>query len=321
MSEFGRACPVDYHYSPDALARAAELSAETLYVVGGLYGNPYALDAVMALCEEETEPPTVVFNGDFHWLDVDPAVFLAINERVLAHAAIRGNVETELARGTGSDGCGCGYPEWIDDTVVASSNAVMARLQRATAALSDATARLGELPMHLVAEVGGQRVVIVHGDAESLAGWGFAQEALGRIEAAKVVERWCELADTRFFACTHTGLPVAQTFDFGKDSALVVNNGAAGLPNMRLSRFGLVTRISVRAPPAEVCYGLRFRGLHVHAVPVRYDHDAWERAFLQSWPPGTPAHAVYFDRIVAGPAYEADQAARGRVVLGSASRS
>ena len=35
----GRVCPVDYTYSPAVFARAPDLTAETLYVVGGLYGN------------------------------------------------------------------------------------------------------------------------------------------------------------------------------------------------------------------------------------------------------------------------------------------
>jgi hypothetical protein len=37
-----------------------------------------------------------VFNGDVHWLDVDPRDFQAISDTVLAHHAIKGNVEAEL---------------------------------------------------------------------------------------------------------------------------------------------------------------------------------------------------------------------------------
>ena len=45
----GRSCPLHYLYSPRALARAPDLAARTVYVVGGLYGNPMALDAVEIL--------------------------------------------------------------------------------------------------------------------------------------------------------------------------------------------------------------------------------------------------------------------------------
>jgi hypothetical protein len=39
----GRSCPLAYRYQPEALAQPAQLEADTLYVVGGLYGNPAAL--------------------------------------------------------------------------------------------------------------------------------------------------------------------------------------------------------------------------------------------------------------------------------------
>ena len=47
--------------------------------------------------EEPGGPATIVFNGDFHWLDVDPEDFRSISETVLAHHATKGNVEAELA--------------------------------------------------------------------------------------------------------------------------------------------------------------------------------------------------------------------------------
>ena len=46
MSVPGRVCPVRYRYGPAAIARAPERPAETLYLIGGLYGNLPALDAI-----------------------------------------------------------------------------------------------------------------------------------------------------------------------------------------------------------------------------------------------------------------------------------
>jgi hypothetical protein len=67
-----RCCPLPYRYRPEALAHPARLEADTLYVGGGLYGNPAALAAVLARTADEPDgPATIVFNGDFHWLDVD----------------------------------------------------------------------------------------------------------------------------------------------------------------------------------------------------------------------------------------------------------
>lgn len=39
MSTAGRVCPVRYRYGPGAIAGAPERLAETVYVIGGLYGN------------------------------------------------------------------------------------------------------------------------------------------------------------------------------------------------------------------------------------------------------------------------------------------
>ena len=45
----GRTCPIRYRYGAQALASAPTRVAQTLYVVGGLYGNLQALDALEAL--------------------------------------------------------------------------------------------------------------------------------------------------------------------------------------------------------------------------------------------------------------------------------
>ena len=78
------------------------------------------MQEILRLFEAERGRKRLVFNGDFHWFDVDPARFARIQQAVLTHTALRGNVETELADpDSHSDaGCGCAYPEWVDDGVV-----------------------------------------------------------------------------------------------------------------------------------------------------------------------------------------------------------
>jgi hypothetical protein len=150
----GRTCPTAYGYRAADLADAPELVAETLYVIGGLYGNLQALDAIEAMAARESGPVALVFNGDFHWFDIDPAAFARVETVVGDHRALRGNVETELANGPGEAGCGCAYPEWIDDDVVTRSNAIMERLAVTADALDGVRARLAGLPMFLRARVG-----------------------------------------------------------------------------------------------------------------------------------------------------------------------
>jgi len=305
MAKPGRSCPPHYRYSPAVFARPADITAQSLYVVGGLYGNSFALDAVLALARRENA--ALVFNGDFNWFDVGAREFRAVNEAVLGHAALRGNVETEIGGDESGAGCGCAYPEWVGDAEVERSNEILGLLRETARAQPDLRARLGALPMHLVAEVGGVRVGIVHGDAESLAGWQFSEEVLrDRPERAQGL---LAAAGVDVFACTHTCLPVMQEFASPRGKALVVNNGAAGMPNFRETCFGLLTRIALQ-PCGEKLYGVGIGGVHVEAIPVRYDHEAWLAEFDRTWPAGSPASLSYRKRIVSGPAYGIEQALR-----------
>ena len=305
----GRACPLDYRTGADALRSAPTIETETLYVAGGLYGNPYALEALLDLAAREPDA-RVVFNGDFNWFNADAGDFRRINEAVLAHLATRGNVETELAMPAEGAGCGCGYPDWVGDADVARSNRIQERLRVTAAGQPVLTARLGTLPMFAVARVGQARVGIVHGDANSLAGWGFSQEVLATDEGLAAARADFDVAGLDVIASSHTCLPVLQRFAAGSGEAVLVNNGAAGMPNFRGTRHGLATRVSVRAPGAGAVYGAAIGGVHVHAVAIEYDAAAWERRFLELWPAGSDAHKAYFGRICAGPGYAPFQAMR-----------
>ncbi len=307
----GRACPVDYTYRTDALADDVGRAAEVLYVVGGLYGNLLALDALERGLALERGEINVVFNGDFNWFNVDPVSYLEINRRVLGWGALRGNVETELARDEDL-GCGCGYPPWVADEVVENSNAIMRRLRAVASAAPALRHRLGGLHRHAVFRVGDLRVAAVHGDAESLAGWGFAQESLRHPGQLRTVAQWFSTGAVDVFACTHTCLPVLQAVDTDAGKGFVVNNGAAGMPNFAGDLRGLVTRIAVRPlPPAtDSLYGVRYRGVFIDNVPVAYDRVGWAEKFIADWPPGSAAHRAYYERITHGPRYRRAAALR-----------
>jgi hypothetical protein len=308
----GRSCPVSYRYPPAVFDRAPDFDAEVLYVIGGLYGNVEALDAIERLAASEAVQPTLVFNGDFHWFDVDAAGFAAVSRRVLAHHALRGNVETEIAHDDADAGCGCAYPADVSDADVARSNAIIERLRATARADAALRARLGALPMHLVARVAGARVGIVHGDATSLAGWGFAHDRLAQPSHQRWIENAFRDAGVDIFASTHTCLPALRRFRVDGREAVVANNGAAGMPNFAATRFGLLTRIAA-APSGGAACVLRERvaGVHVEALRVEYDHERWLARFLASWPEGSAAHASYFGRLVQGPAFALDAPGTG----------
>jgi hypothetical protein len=305
----GRACPVGYRYGARALRGEPTLEAETLYVAGGLYGNPFALESLLELVAGEPGA-RLVFNGDFNWFNVDAHDFRAVNESVLRHTAIRGNVETELAQRSEDAGCGCGYPDWVGDAEVLRSNRILERLRATALAQPALMAKLGRLPMVVVARVGTTRVGIVHGDADSLAGWGFSQEALATPQGLAAVADAFTTAGLSVIASSHTCLPVLQRLELASAEAVLVNNGATGMPNFRGTRYGLVSRISLHAPGSNALYGVSIDGVHVHAIPVHYDSDAWAVRFLEQWPAGSDAHLSYYRRICEGPKYSVVNALR-----------
>ncbi len=314
----GRSCPLHYRYAPTLFAQAVPLQCEVLYVVGGLYGNEVALDSVLALFERETGPKRLVFNGDFNWFNTDPAAFVRINQQVLGFDATRGNVETELAALDTADntadteaGCGCAYPDWVGDDVVRRSNEIMERLRQTARQYPAWQRQLSALSMGLTVEVGGLRVAVVHGDAESLAGWGFAQERLRQPAHQALLQSWFDAAQVDAFACSHTCLPVFHALPrrSGERQLWVFNNGAAGMPNFAGDSAGLLTRIAVRPfDGTERRYGVISQGLHCDAIGVAIDPARWQAQFLAQWPQGSAAHASYWQRIQDGPAYRASDA-------------
>jgi hypothetical protein len=302
----GRSCPLSYRYPASVFRRAPDFSAETLYVIGGVYGNPEALARILSMAEAEPVAPTLVFNGDFNWFNKSAADFRHINETVLAHAALRGNVETELASDDDA-GCGCGYPDNVSDAEVERSNAIQRELRRTALQFPALRERLAALPMQLVAEVGGRRIGIVHGDAESLAGWQFAHDQLdGPHNQAWLLRIFAE-SGVAAFASSHTCLPALRQFPYG----LVINNGAAGMGNFAGNPAGLISRISRHASPHAPRYGAQLAGLFVDALEVAFDQQAWQDRFLTSWPEGSPAHTSYSSRILNGPVYDLARA-RGK---------
>ena len=302
MNAPGRVCPLRYRYGPAAIARAPEQCAQTLYVIGGLYGNLPALNAIEEMAAAEQGPVTLCFNGDFNWFNIDDAGFRAINERVLQHDAILGNVEAELDSDSDDAGCGCAYPDQIDQGTVERSNHIHAALKRTAARHPDLLARLAALPMVARYRVGDARVGIVHGDADSLAGWQFDVNALDDPGQDAWRANAFAQADIDVFASTHTCLPATRSFGHG-EKKIVANNGAAGMPNASGTRFGIMTRIATTPPPGPRLYGQELHGTRVDALAIKYDDAAWRACFIGNWPEGSAAWLSYFKRIVDGPDY------------------
>ncbi|SDR98335.1 hypothetical protein SAMN05216421_0685 [Halopseudomonas xinjiangensis] len=288
----GRECPLDYRLAPDSFAGEPLFNCETLYVVGGLYGNRQALAALQRRLSAEPGA-RVVFNGDAHWFDISPEIFLEIEAGLAAHTVLRGNVETELGRSEpGAAGCGCAYPDDVADATVDWSNQIHARLSETVSVLPGMRDALARRPATALVSVAGQHVAITHGDERSLAGWGCDRAALQRAERQAALDTWLHSNSLRVLATSHTCAPAALQLPNG----VVINNGAAGMPNFNNGRYGLVTRIATR-PHASALYRSRLAGLFIEAVPINYDHQAFQADFDRQWPADSPAQSSYRDRI------------------------
>lgn len=315
MSTPGRTCPRRYRTQPEDLNRPADITAETIYVIGGLYGNEAALDAVQTLAEREREAgrpaPVLVFNGDFNWFNATTTSFRTVNDTVLDHWALQGNVEAELGAPTSGAGCGCAYPDRVSDDRVAASNRIMERLQTVARQVPDLADKLADRPLQLTAAVGSARVGILHGDPERLAGWGLGVEAMPAPgTTSPTIAQWFRAAGVDGFACTHTCLPHLQDFTVDGTRRLVINNGAAGMPNFRDDPRGVITRISTQAAPFDVLYDTTLKGVHWEAVGIDCTPDDWLQWFEETWPPGSPAWANYRHRLLNGPAHTRADAIR-----------
>lgn len=301
FKDAGRACPVDYRIAPDAFAGRPQRCCDVLYVVGGLYGNPFAFEALRALIDAEQGQALAVLNGDMHWFDKTAANFEALEDAVEAagegYVPLVGNVEAELRRQVDVGvGCGCAYPDCTDDESVSRSNRIHRMLSTAVEERPGLKERLMGRPATLTVDVAGAKVGITHGDEKLLGGWDCSRESLQDILRQDELDCFMEANDLDVLATTHTCAPVALAMARG----CVINNGAAGLPNFKGQRYGLCVRIA-RTPAPEALFGTCQDGLYVQAVPVRYDHDAYLAWFDGLWDDVSPAAISYRARIVEGP--------------------
>jgi hypothetical protein len=170
--------------------------------------------------------------------------------------------------------------------------------------------RLANLPMHLIAAIGGLRIGIVHGDAAALAGWRFAHDALDDPGNVAWLDEVRRASGVDVFASTHTCLAALREFDLTSGRLIVINNGAAGMPNFAGTTFGVISRIASRSSPHAPLYGTQRNGVFIDALTVPYDAATFRDRFLAHWPAGSPAHASYFRRIEQGPDYQIASARR-----------
>lgn len=297
----GRVCPVDYLYRPEDLSRQTTTDADTLYVVGGMYGNPFALRAVKNIVSAEQDTAAnvkLIFNGDFNWFNKSSEDFENINNQVLQNDALRGNVETEISRPGFGGGCGCGYPPSVSNEVVTWSNEIIDQLHQTATDHPLIQQALQQLPMYRRYRIGGTTVNVVHGDCRSLAGWAFSRQNL--LAETDSVTNDAQASDAQIIACTHTCEPFATIVGSPDNPLAIINNGSAGMPNLNNGNYGIITRISTIPAPMTCLYGTQVNSVHLDAIAVNYPQEALLDWFTTLWPAGTAAHRSYYKRLTTG---------------------
>ncbi|WVM89231.1 hypothetical protein UMZ34_00410 [Halopseudomonas pachastrellae] len=179
-----------------------------LYVIGGLYGNRQALDAIERRLAAETQRSCGV-----QWrcslVRLRPGGVSDIEQRLQRHHPLRGNVETELARVGDDFGCGCAYPEQTNADTVERSNRIHHQLQQTVDSLPGMAEQTGQSPC-LAGCQGGRRAHRHYPRRRAVAaGW---QCDHAQRRAPRASNNWptgCEQR-IRVLACSHTCSPAAE---------------------------------------------------------------------------------------------------------------
>ena len=298
-------CPLSYALN---FPSKPNFKSRCLYVVGGLYGNVFALKEILSMAD--AEGADVVFNGDIHWFDAEAKSFKEIEHEIAKRAltAINGNVEFELA--SGQNGCGCFYPSCTDAGAVDRSNLIHARLRELVRQECEHFLDIFKKRAKCeLVSVGTANVAITHGDEKFLAGWGCSRENLATKARQDELNLWLKEHKFDVLACTHTCAPAAIALENG----VVINNGAAGMPNFASELYGLITRVAL-SPSKEAIYSTKVGKIYVEALPIRYDTAEFLKWFDQIWSKKSPAAISYRGRIANGSEGEIKDAILGGFV-------
>ena len=98
---------------------------------------------------------------------------------------------------------------------------------------------------------------------------------------------------------THTWLPVL----YSNDKHIVVNNGAAGMANVKDSTYGLITRIA-KTPSEDAIVSEKIDNIYVELVKIDFSIEKFLEWFESVWDDNSPASISYKKRIIHGTSLE-----------------
>lgn len=297
----GRNCSIDYILNKNWASNINEHNNSTIYIVGGLYGNFEALKTIKDFASNEDEYPLIIFNGDIHWFDIYEDDFLKVENLIKNDIKLLGNVEYELINPNNNLGCGCNYPEDVDDEVVERSNDIHSTMKdnlKNSSILNDIRTR----EKTYVLEYLGKKIAITHGDEKSLSGWDCSIDSLKDKNREQNLNLWLEENKVDFLVTTHTCLPVVKKLN----KKYVLNNGSSGMANIKGTTYGIFIRISNK-PCSQAIISIKEDNIYLELVKVDFNVESFINWFDNIWNSKSPASISYRNRILNGTNLEKEE--------------
>lgn len=291
--EKGRNCSLAYILNKNWTENIVDAKSDVLYIVGGLYGNLFALNKINELAKSENAQ--IIFNGDMHWFDVKEEDFLTIEKNSEVNSTkLLGNVEYELISKDDLLGCGCNYPEDVESGVVERSN-IIHKIMKENVKDNEILEDIKSREKTLVIRYFDKNIAITHGDEKSMSGWECSYDNLQNKKRQKELDSWFEKNNIDIMATTHTCLPVV--YNNGKN--IVVNNGASGMANIINTTYGLVTRIAKTSSPLAII-SEKIGNVYIELIKIEFDINKFLEWFESVWDNDSPASISYKNRIING---------------------
>lgn len=228
------------------------LSARRVALLGGVYSNDLALEAV--LDDARARGAEAIYClGDLGGFGPHPdRVVTLLREGGVA--CVQGNYDLALAEG--AEDCGCGYADPRDNHFARISYAYTLRNTSA-----ENRRWLGTLPPFRRVALGDQRALLCHGSPRQI------NEFLWETTTPNgLLERFCDAHGADVLCFTHTGLKWHRALPSGRHA---VNVGAVGRP------------ANDGSPAVWYALLMAEHELDVEFVAVRYDHETLARAMAR----------------------------------------
>ena len=271
-------------------------------IIGGLYGNLQSMKEI----KKYEKNNQLIFNGDFHWLNKKKEEFIAVQKFVNRHITLKGNIEDSLSNPKNFDNCNCDYPDYFPPEETIFSNEIFSQLKETFISCNDYKNDFNKLDTQLYISIkNGPNIFITHGDLQSLNGWLFSIKSIKKLKKMEFLN-FFDRVNADVIISSHTCLPVfcSATHKNGEEK-LLLNNGAAGMPNFKNKNFGIVIRISSgKSPDNKVIYRKKVKNYFFEAIKLEYHNKNFINEFLSNWPSKSAGYKAYFDRIINGPIYD-----------------